>query len=108
MPSIKIAILATGTMLRRAVDRFFLIDGSQRAGAFAYSAFFSLFPLIILFVTTASVFISHDTAGKAVIGYVEHCVPLNGGMRHHIFNTIAGVVKARARREEMSGVSDPR
>ena len=31
-----------------AVKQFFQIDGSQWAGAFAFNAFFSLFPLMVL------------------------------------------------------------
>ncbi len=95
--NIKTPLLRTCTVLRLAADRFFFIDGAQRAGAFAFSAFFSLFPLIILFVTIASVFISYDTAGKAVIGYAERYVPLSGEMQRYIFDTIAGVVKARSK-----------
>lgn len=37
-----------------AVKKFWQIDGVQCAGAFAFNAFFSLFPLIVLFVTIAS------------------------------------------------------
>ncbi|MEI7482869.1 MAG: YihY/virulence factor BrkB family protein [Elusimicrobiota bacterium] len=98
MPSkLKSPLLRVWTILRLAADRFFFIDGAQRAGAFAFSAFFSLFPLIILFVTIASVFISYDTAGKAVIGYAERYVPLSGEMQRYIFDTIVGVVKARSK-----------
>ena len=43
-------------MLRLAVKKFFLINGSQWAEAFSYNAFFSLFPLMILLVTIASTF----------------------------------------------------
>ena len=96
IPYIQLKLLRTWAIFRLAAARFFIIDGTQRAGAFAFSAFFSLFPLIILFVTIASVFISYDKAGMAVIGYVEQHVPLSGEMQHHIFNTIAGVVKARS------------
>ena len=96
-PKLKTALPRTWTIIRLAADRFFFIDGTQRAGAFAFNAFFSLFPLIVLFVTIASVFISYDTAGKAVIGYAERYVPLSGEMQHYIFDTIAGVVKARSK-----------
>ena len=96
-PKLKPAFLRIWTVLRLAADKFFLIDGGQRAGAFAYNAFFSLFPLIILFVTIASAFISYDTAGRAVIGYVKQYVPLSGETQRYIFDTIAGVVKARSK-----------
>lgn len=78
-----------------AVKKFFRIDGAQWAGAFAFNAFFSLFPLIILFVTIASVFIDRDRAGKEIITYVENYIPISGKMQSYIFDTIAGVVQAR-------------
>ena len=77
-----------------AVKKFSLIDGAQLAGAFAYNAFFSLFPLIVLFVTIASAFIDREQAGTAVINYVETYIPISGDMKIYIFDTIAGVVKA--------------
>jgi Ca2+-transporting ATPase len=78
-----------------AVKKFLRIDGAQWAGAFAFNAFFSLFPLIILFVTIASVFIDRDRAGKEIIAYVENYIPISGKMQSFIFDTIAGVVQAR-------------
>jgi Ca2+-transporting ATPase len=71
------------------------IDGAQWAGAFAFHAFFSLFPLMVLLVTIASSLVDRDTAGKEVIAHVESYVPISGEMQRHIFDTIAGVIKAR-------------
>jgi Ca2+-transporting ATPase len=71
------------------------MDGSQCAGAFAFNAFFALFPLIVLFVTIASSLIDRDRAGRDVIAYVETYVPISGEMQRYIFDTIAGVIKAR-------------
>ncbi len=85
-----------------AVKKFFRIDGAQWAGAFAFSAFFSLFPLVILLVTIASYFVDRDRAGKEVIAYMENYVPINGEMQGHIFGTIAGVINAR---EQASAVA---
>jgi YihY family inner membrane protein len=82
-------------MLRLAVGKYMRIDGAQWAGAFAFSAFFSLFPLIVLLVTVASSFVDRDRAGKEVIAYLESYVPISGDMQRHIFDTIAGVIKAR-------------
>ena len=78
-----------------AVKKFLRIDGAQWAGAFAFNAFFSLFPLMVLFVTVASAFIDRDRAGKEIIAYMESYVPISGEMQSYIFDTIAGVVKAR-------------
>jgi YihY family inner membrane protein len=82
-------------VLRLAVRQFARIDGAQSAAAFAYYAFFSLFPLIVLFVTIASAFIERERAGTEVIAYVETYVPISGEMQSYIFDTIAGVIKAR-------------
>lgn len=71
------------------------IDGAQWAGAFAFNAFFSLFPLMILLVTIASPFVDRDRAGKEVIAYMESYVPISGAMQRHVFDTIAGVIQAR-------------
>ncbi len=78
-----------------AVKKFWQIDGVQWAGAFAFNAFFSLFPLIVLFITFASVFIDGNLAGQEIIAYLQRIVPINGEMQHYIFDTIAGVIKAR-------------
>lgn len=82
-------------VLRLALKTFFRIDGDLLAGAFAYYAFFALFPLIILFVTIASAFIDRDRAGQVVIAYVQAYVPIHGEMQRHIIHTITGVINAR-------------
>lgn len=83
------------TILCLAVKKFLRIDGAQWAGAFAFNAFFSLFPLIILLVTIASVFIDRDLAGREIIAYMESYVPISGKMQSYIFDTIAGVAKVQ-------------
>jgi YihY family inner membrane protein len=82
-------------IFRLAVRKYFQIDGTEWAGAFAFNAFFSLFPLMVLLVTIASVFIARDRAATEVIAYVETYVPIAGDMRSHIFDTVAGVIEAR-------------
>ena len=81
---------------KKAFDKFWQIDGGQWAGAFAFNAFFSLFPLIVLFVTIASSFIDRDKAGTEIIYYVENYFPLSGEMQHYIFDTLSSVVTASA------------
>ena len=83
-------------VLRLAVKKFWRIDGAQWAGAFALYAFFSLFPVIVLFVTLASAFIDRDRAGNEIIAFVETYVPISGAKQRYIFDTLAGVVNARA------------
>lgn len=84
-------------ILSLAEKKFWQIDGIPWAGAFAFNAFFSLFPLIVLFVTIASFFIDRDRAGTVIIGYMEQYVPISGEMQRTIFDTIAGVVHARGK-----------
>lgn len=82
-------------ILRLAVNKFLKIDGGQWAGAFAFNAFFSLFPLMILIVTIASFSVNQASAGKEVVAYIEGYVPLSLEMQRTIFDTIAGVITAR-------------
>lgn len=82
-------------ILRCAVDRFIAIDGDQRAAAFAYYGFFSLFPMILLFVAVGSLFVDRDLAARTVISYVEGYVPLGIEMKRNVFDIISGVVMAR-------------
>lgn len=63
-------------------------------GAFAFNAFFALFPLVVLFVTIASYFIDRNRAVTKIIDYIERYVPISGEMQDTIFNTVAGVVNA--------------
>jgi len=78
-----------------AVRRFSQIDGAQWAGAFAFNAFFSLFPLCVLFLTLASVFIDRDQAGKEINAFMESYVPMSDSLQSDISDTIAGVVNMR-------------
>jgi YihY family inner membrane protein len=80
-----------------AVKKFSRIDGTQWAGAFAFNAFFSLFPLCVLFLTIASVFIDRDRAGKEIIAFLESYVPMSDTLQSDISDTIDGVVNARGR-----------
>lgn len=82
-------------ILSLSVRIFLQTDGAQSAGAFAYYAFFSLFPLIILFVTIASLFIDRGRAGMEVVAYVETYIPISGEMQSYIFDTITGVINTR-------------
>ena len=82
-------------VLYASLKKFSGIDGAQWAAAFAFNAFFSLFPLMILLVTIASFFVGRDRAGQEVITYLESYVPISGEMQNTIFNTIAVVIQAR-------------
>jgi Ca2+-transporting ATPase len=87
-----------------ALKKFLQMNGSQSAAAFAHYAFFSLFPLIILFVAIASTFFDRARAGMEVIAYVETYIPISGEMQSYIFDTIFGVVKARGQASAVASV----
>ena len=80
-----------GQWLRRAFGIFLRIDGTQRAGAFAHFAFFSLFPTIILMVTAASLVLDRERATREVIAFIEDYVPLGADREGYILSTIEGV-----------------
>lgn len=84
-------------ILRFAVDKYFQIDGLQWAAAFAFNGLFSLFPLMVLFLTIASSFVSPERAGKEVLVYLGGYAPINGEMQRRILDTIASVINARGR-----------
>ena len=81
--------------LRLAAGKFILIDGEQRAAAFAYSAFFSLFPLTILLVTGASVLFDRAAASSLVVDFMGQYIPITGEMKNYVFHTISGVINSR-------------
>ena len=80
-----------------AAKTFLRIGGSHWAESFAFNAFFSLFPLIILFVILASFFVDRDTAGLAIVTYMEGYVPLESEMKARILGAITAVIQARER-----------
>jgi len=80
---------------RLAFKTFLRIDGEQWAGAFAFNALFSLFPLMILLVTITSFFIKHDVAVNKVIAFMETYVPISDQWQHEIAGTITGVINTR-------------
>jgi YihY family inner membrane protein len=84
-------------MLSLAAKKFSRIDGAQWAAAFAHYAFFSLFPLIVLLIAIASVFIGRARAGTEIIANIETYIPIGGERQSYIFDTIAGVAKARGK-----------
>ncbi len=77
------------------VRKFLRLNGGQWAGSFAFDVFFSIFPLIVLFVTIASFFVDPVVAGKEIIVYMQRYFPIRGEMQDQIFNNLASVVKSR-------------
>lgn len=82
-------------VVRRAAGRFGEIDGSHWADSIAFNAFFALFPLVLLAVTLASVFVERDTAGRAIVAAMAGYVPLDAALRARVFEGLAGIIEAR-------------
>ncbi|MBV8214270.1 MAG: YihY/virulence factor BrkB family protein [Verrucomicrobia bacterium] len=80
--------------LGRAVQRYGLIDGEQCAASFAYYAFFSLFPLILLCVALATLFVQDRevTAGGILI-QIDQYLPLQESDRVLLLHTVQGVIE---------------
>jgi Ca2+-transporting ATPase len=77
-----------------AVKKFVQINASKSAAAFSYFAFFSLFPIILLFVTFAALFIDREQAGTVVITYIKTYIPIGADMQGYLVNTLMQVVKS--------------
>jgi YihY family inner membrane protein len=82
------------TNLLRAINRYGEINGEQCAASFAYYAFFSLFPLILLFVALGTLFVpDRDQAARQVVQQIESYTPLLQADRDQLRGTVEGVLK---------------
>jgi YihY family inner membrane protein len=82
------------TNLVRAVNRYGEVNGEQCAASFAYYAFFSLFPLILLFVAVGTLFVSdREQAARRLVTQIEAYTPLLQTDREVIMNTVEGVIR---------------
>ncbi len=85
-----------GRILVKSAFRYSEIDGEQRAASFAYYAFLSLFPLILLLITFGSFFLKDEEAvQKGVLKIVENVYPLSGSERLGIMRTVSGFIDQR-------------
>jgi membrane protein len=90
-------IVPIWTRVSPSWDRFWEIDGEQRAAAFAYYAFFSLIPLVLLLVTVGSFFVERADAAEAILDYVRNYIPLTEENQAAIIETIEGAIDSRGR-----------
>ncbi|HEX3443908.1 MAG TPA: YihY/virulence factor BrkB family protein [Chthoniobacterales bacterium] len=82
------------TNLVRAVNRYAEVNGDQCAASFAYYAFFSLFPLILLFVAIGTLFVSdREQAAARLVTQIEAYTPLLQSDRDLVVNTVEGVIR---------------
>ena len=83
------AALSFARIVSEAFQRYGQIDGEQCAASFAYYAFFSLFPLILLLVVVGTFFIPDRLqAARNVVTQVEEYVPLQTKDKAVLVDTI--------------------
>lgn len=97
IPQLWAKVRAAGSALLEAKTVFLKVDGLDWAAAFSFNAFFALFPLMVLLVTIASIFVEPVRAAHDALGYLGEYVPIGGDMRSHVFEVIAGVLEGRTK-----------
>jgi YihY family inner membrane protein len=96
LPNLHRAALHGGAVVWRSLVKYDETDGEQRAASFAYYAFFSLFPLILLLITAGTTFLGdRDRAAREVIGYVSAYLMIEPTEANVVIDTINGVVQSR-------------
>ncbi|HEY0789516.1 MAG TPA: YihY/virulence factor BrkB family protein, partial [Chthoniobacterales bacterium] len=79
--------------IKRAAGRYNDINGEQCAASFAYYAFFSLFPLILLAVAVATFFVQDRLAmAQNIVNQIGSFTPLQQKDRLLILSTVVGVL----------------
>ena len=94
------SVLAQWQWLKRAVDHFSTINGTVWSASFAYYAFFSLVPLLLLLVTVATDVVARGHGGLSADAAFETVVaniPLGADGRHLIESTLQGVMQSRGK-----------
>ena len=82
------------TNLGKTFDKYSRIDGEQCAASFAYYAFFSLFPLILLVVVAGTLFIpDRILAARGVVQEIEQYVPLQAKDKAVLVVTIDNTIQ---------------
>lgn len=96
-PPTRRALHAIGSSIWRALVKYDETDGEQRAASFAYYAFFSIFPLILLLISVGAWFMQGDQerASREIIGFLDEFMPVQAGEANFVINTISDIVKSR-------------
>ena len=81
-----------GTILKTSLVRFFTVSGSDHAAAFAFYAFFSLFPVILLLVSSAALVIDRDTAERRIIESMQDYLPMDDSHKEALSEAFQNVV----------------
>lgn len=87
-------------VLVRVVVKYNETDGEQRAASFAYYAFFSLFPLLLLLISVGAMLLGDDPLARehattSVVSFVKGFIPVAEGQADWFVKTFDGVVKSR-------------
>jgi YihY family inner membrane protein len=81
-------------LIGEVFQRYGRIDGEQCAASFAYYAFFSLFPLILLLVVVGTFFLPDRLqAARQVVKQVEEYVPLQAKDKTVLVDTIVHAIE---------------
>jgi YihY family inner membrane protein len=82
------------TNLVRAINRYGEVNGEQCAASFAYYAFFSLFPLVLLFVAIGTLFVpDREQTARRLVLQIESYTPLLQTDRDQLTSTFEGVLR---------------
>jgi Ca2+-transporting ATPase len=101
-PRVYRAVLMCWAIVWRALVKYSETDGEQRAASFAYYAFFSLFPLLLLLITIGTAFLGSDAHAQElamhdVIGFMNQMVPVGTGQTGWFVEVLKGVVHSRGK-----------
>jgi Ca2+-transporting ATPase len=81
-------------VLVKTFDRYKAVNGEQCAASFAYYAFFSLFPLILLAVAVSTFFVTdRSQAAERVVALIESYTPLLAKDRQTLAATVETVIQ---------------
>ncbi len=75
-----------------AMRKYSETDGELRAASFAYYAFFSVFPLLLLFISIGAMFLDRAAVQERIVGFVDAYAPVASEL---VNNTIISVMKTR-------------
>lgn len=80
--------------LGKTFKKYGEINGEQCAASFAYYAFFSLFPLVVLLVAIGTFFLpDRGAAASQVVGQIDQYIPLQPRDKAMLLETVDGVIK---------------
>lgn len=78
-PKLERGLRRAWSIVWRAAVKYTETDGEQRAASFAYYAFFSIFPLLLLLVSIGAFFLDEDKAVQAVMNTLGNYIPVEPG-----------------------------